>query len=247
MKEVYIVAATRTPIGAFGGALSSISATQIKVTSKRISSIDLADGSKVRFFATTNRTDLVGDKRLDRITVEKDGVVFKEFAFDYENIQSNESPESRVYSYRKPDYAISYGAGNAQFQGLLIPVSENMSSTQTGAYLEIDAGVKNRMYLKSITEKGQALPILPPYTFEYYNQQDLSFRTSVNQDVYGYTKTPGVPSSQLPPLDFVFDEKALYEESGVAGDPDDPHLVLEDDDPIEPITSTPAAAASSAS
>jgi acetyl-CoA C-acetyltransferase len=29
MKEVYIVAATRTPIGAFGGALSSFTATQI--------------------------------------------------------------------------------------------------------------------------------------------------------------------------------------------------------------------------
>ena len=29
MKEVYIVAATRTPIGAFGGALSALSATQL--------------------------------------------------------------------------------------------------------------------------------------------------------------------------------------------------------------------------
>jgi acetyl-CoA C-acetyltransferase len=29
MKEVYIVSATRTPIGSFGGSLSALSATQL--------------------------------------------------------------------------------------------------------------------------------------------------------------------------------------------------------------------------
>ena len=49
------------------------------------------------------------------------------------------------------------------------------------------------------------------------------------------------PNPQLPSLEFEFNENAFNEESGVADDPADPHLVLEDDVPdfIDPVDSMP--------
>jgi len=155
----------------------NISANTIELISKRLKDITTSQGYKVEFIASTPRNDLPGDKQLDKLIISKDGTLIKEFDFVYETAYNTEAYESIVFNFYSVIY--NYGPG-----GFISCSFQPDSRTETGAYL--NESVRSRIFLKSITEKGAGQESLPPFVFDYYNKENLPFRTSMNQDCYGF-------------------------------------------------------------
>lgn len=163
----------------------TISASTIELSSKKLQEIVTSQGYKVEFIANTSRPELPGDERLDKIVVSKNGELIREYLLNYDVVYSNESYEQNSFSFRRPVY-------NYYSNGPYCCVSfQNDTRTETGPYL--NSSVLARMYLKTITEKGANQETIPPISFEYYNIADLPFRTSKNQDKYGYARDVTVP------------------------------------------------------
>ncbi|MBL7750947.1 MAG: hypothetical protein JNN29_06175 [Chitinophagaceae bacterium] len=174
----------------------TISATTIELKSKRLKEITTSQGYKVEFLANSSRPELPGDKMLDQIKVTLNGQLVKQYNLTYQQVQSTEAFETINIGFRSPRY--NYTPNQQGY--LVFNLSfHNNSRQETGSY--IDNSVRYRHYLTSIVEMGSDFKSLPPYQFEYYNQNLLTFRTSVNQDVFGYTRNSTTPSNAPPALD----------------------------------------------
>lgn len=161
----------------------TITTNTITLQSKKLKDIVTSFGHKVDFISTTSRLDLPGDKQLDKISILNNGVLVKEFLFEFENGYSAEAVETIPFAVKAPRLQFTNGI----FGGTTY---ENQTKTHTG---NISTAMRNRLYLKSITERGANQEVIPAYKFEYFNKADLPFRTSRNQDVYGYAKDATAP------------------------------------------------------
>jgi len=156
----------------------TISANTVELISKRLKDITTSQGYKVDFIANTARNDLPGDKLLDKIVISKDGALVREFNLAYETVNNAEAYESLVFNFGSVVY--NY---NSQSHFVFCSFQQD-SRNEMGAYL--NESVRSRIFLKSVTEKGAGQESLPPFVFDYYNKEDLPFRTSMNQDCYGF-------------------------------------------------------------
>lgn len=160
----------------FGG--RTYTETTIELKSKRLKEIVADDSYKIEFLANTPRKDLTGDKRLDKISVQYNGSIVKEFLFNYDEVNSTEPTEVQTWpGVYKP---VFYYDGSGYFnhaQATPYNLTYNPS---------LESSVKWRMFLTSVTESGSTGITIPSYKFDYYNKTDLPFRTSFKHDMYGF-------------------------------------------------------------
>lgn len=160
----------------------TISSSSINLSSKRLSHITTNNGYRVDFIANTPRPEFPGDRRLDKISIQHNGSVIKEYEMGYETIENTEPLEVIAHSFKFPFY-MYYTTGDYAYTR---PTTS--SSAESGVF---ESGMRFRSFLKTITEKGAGGERVPPYVFDYFTPGDLPFRTSSSQDRYGYAKIYG--------------------------------------------------------
>jgi hypothetical protein len=176
----------------------TVTTNTITVTSKKLKDIVTSQGYKVDFTSTTARLDLSGDKRLDKISILNNGVLIKEFLLDYENIQNTETAETYSWPIKEVYYTYNHD-GPTEPAADPFRITSFQSATRTHSPT-IDASMRYRMYLKSISEKGANGETVPAYSFDYYNKNDLPYRTAINkQDAFGFAKDQAAAPT-LPPV-----------------------------------------------
>lgn len=157
---------------------------EVTVKSKRLNSIVTDIGNSAIFSATTARSDLPGDKRLDAVTIMENGFLVKNFKFDYEEIIS-------PFTYDL--FAIGSGlAMDADFAFIgrkYSILTDNGQSINPESfiqkYIDIFVAESKRLFLKTITEVGFGGSELPPYIF-HYDPTVLPRKFSYQKDRWGY-------------------------------------------------------------
>jgi hypothetical protein len=158
----------------------SISVNTMELQSKRLKEILSDDGTKIEFVANTLRTDLEGDKRLDKIRILKDNNLIKEFLFDYQYGYNTETFDPLTYTVNRPRH--HYNA-----QGVYYGTSSEPYTVSEPA--DLPESVRNRLFLTAITEQNPGSNLqLPPFRFTYNAMADIPYRTSFKQDLYGYAR-----------------------------------------------------------
>ncbi len=157
------------------------SRSTINILSKKLQSINTSDNTTVNFSSITAREDFPGDNRLDYITVtNSQNLPVKNFSFNYNTIENTatESPlEQFNFFFSKSVYNYNQ---NATYIGMTsIPFSFQRN-------FPIPDYCRKRMFLTSVQESGPGIS-QPPYQFEYYNDYKLPYRTSTEQDYFGYS------------------------------------------------------------
>jgi|GEM_PF-1299317 len=166
----------------------TFSSSEIELKSKRLKEISTSQGYKVIFTANSSRSDLVGDKSLDKISIQENGKLIKEYFFGYQTTYNGESAETVSKSVKRPRY--HYNA-SGQFQ-------YTTGSPYTSSYLTVVPNdARYRLFLKSVSEQGAGTERVPAYIFDYYNISGLPFRTSFRQDYYGFARNAAAQAASF--------------------------------------------------
>lgn len=147
----------------------------IFLKSKKLSTITTSQGYSLSFVSTTARQDFPTDKRLDKIQVKHNTTLIKEFLLGYENIYNNDALEQFKFSYLRP----IFWWGVDGFGIAVEPATSNFT-------FPVPDYCRYRMFLKSVQEKGGDGTLVPAYNLEYNTTHQLPFRTSTQQDWYGF-------------------------------------------------------------
>ena len=171
----------------------TISNNNIELKSKTLSTITTSEGSTVTFNSNTPREDFLNDNRLDNIEIKNsDNTVVKRFSFNYNviNTTSTESPDDNFkFLYHKSLYDWVVVGGINQYQGMRSFFTSGLPAThEEQKSWPVTSDMRKRMLLSTVYEEanGQSLP---PYIFNYNTSVKLPFRTSVNQDKFGYANS----------------------------------------------------------
>lgn len=169
------------------------SKSTIELKSKKLISIITSDITVIDFNSTTPREDLIGDTRLDYLTVKNsNNAIVKKINFNYniENITVTESPNDLfTYRYNRSRYDRFWPAsGGSIYLGMQsyytsAAIIGNPTDNEPKPW-DVPEEFRKRMFLTSVQEEANGV-LTPAYVFNY-NPGKLPFRTSAEQDFYGF-------------------------------------------------------------
>jgi YD repeat-containing protein len=166
----------------------SVNTTNIQLRLKKLSTITTSQGSTVNFLANTVREDFPNDKRLDKISISHRGIIIKSFDLSYEDKANPDPSETFRFSYSKSRY-YSDGQGYYMYMGrntVFRSGAIEAPFAQEDRVWPVPDYCKHRLYLKSVQELSKTQNnTLPAYKFEY-NLTQMPYRTSTEQDKYGF-------------------------------------------------------------
>jgi hypothetical protein len=170
----------------------TISTSTVELKTKKILSINTSDNTTVDFSFNTAREDLIGDTRLDFFTIKNsNNTVVKKLNFGY-NIQNTtiaESPEDiYTYKYHRSRYDLFWPASGGNIYLGMQSYYNNFfggdPADNEQRTWSVPTEFRKRMFLTSVQEEANGT-LMPPYNFSY-NSGNLPFRTSSEQDFYGF-------------------------------------------------------------
>lgn len=170
----------------------SFSKSTITLSSRKLLSMETSDNTIVVFNSNTPREDLLNDYRLDNLVITNSANnVYKKINFNY-NVVNTTTADLPIEQFKFFYHSTRYWYTNTP------PVSyagmhSNVASPYFYPYTEevksddwtVTDDCRKRMFLTSVQEESNGM-LTPAYTFEYDNSAKLPFRTSLNQDHYGY-------------------------------------------------------------
>jgi RHS repeat-associated protein len=182
----------------------SYSVSEIKLKGKRLASISTENGKVLEFTATTDRVDVVGDKRLDRITYKIDGQTIKSWDLGYavkkisKNTDIDDFSKQDVYELyqKRPTSLSAFPAPMHEFASYAILKATILKQAnpsfddvaEVNKLKQMFRAELDRCLLKSITEKsGDNTLSQINYVLNYYNEtENIDRRFSTHQDYWGY-------------------------------------------------------------
>jgi len=175
----------------------SISISSIALQSRKLVSISTSDNTFVSFNSATAREDILNDTRLDNIVVNNGGAQIKKINFNYNivNTTATDLPDEQFkffYNHSRYWYdnsvPVNFLGMHSNFVLLSPHFGYNEQTRGTSDIWLVPSEYRKRMFLTSVQEEGNGA-LLPPYTYEYDNTDKLPFRTSLNQDYFGFATT----------------------------------------------------------
>lgn len=151
-----------------------------------------SNGYSISFQALTNRSDLYGDKRLDRIEISNGDEVIKSYIFEYkdEGAASLQFDYFNLTRFDNGTYNGPYLNGDLSFVDqkyqILVDGGSNINEEEyVNNYAYTFASEHFRQYLVKITEVSKSDVLKRSYGFTY-NSTKLPRRFSYKSDYFGY-------------------------------------------------------------
>ncbi len=170
----------------------TVSKATIELKFKKLLSISTSVNSKIEFASNTAREDLIGDQRLDYMTIrDRNNVAIKKINFNYSILHTTES-ESAHEQFTYKVYPSRYNnTGSGDFISMVsyFYFSDIISEPlvyQTKTW-NVPPEFRKRMFLSAVQEEANGVS-LPAYSFNYHNGK-LPYRTSTEQDLFGFANT----------------------------------------------------------